>query len=208
MGSEEQRYAELAIGDRFRFTNPFEWDTDAVCVKASETHYQIRGRLYCSGLTPDSRVRLAAPGEPAAPPQGGVIIVTGGRHFGDIPGQGLIVSDTLDGLGGADLIVVGDASGADLRARSWASVRKVPYAVFPANWDRFGKAAGPIRNTKMIDFAIAAQTSVGFLPVPVRLIAFPGGRGTAHCIAAARKMGIEVIEVPAPAPKREGTPNG
>jgi hypothetical protein len=56
--------------------------------------------------------------------------------------------------------------------------------MFPAQWDRYGEAAGPIRNAWMLEFG-----------KPDLVVAFPGGRGTADMISKARKAGIEVCEV-------------
>lgn len=52
----------------------------------------------------------------------------------------------------------------------------------PAEWDKHGKAAGPIRNQKMVD--LGATVCLAF--------PLPGSRGTAHCMSAARKASIPV----------------
>lgn len=78
-------------------------------------------------------------------------------------------------------VLHGDCEGCDremaerLRA-TWPSLKITP---FPADWKKHGKAAGPIRNAEMI-----AQADM--------LIAFPGGKGTANCIALAEKKAIPV----------------
>lgn len=54
--------------------------------------------------------------------------------------------------------------------------------VFKADWNKHGKAAGPIRNGEMLKDADM-------------LIAFPGGRGTEDCIRQAKKKGIPVLRV-------------
>lgn len=56
-----------------------------------------------------------------------------------------------------------------------------------ADWKTHGRAAGPIRNQRMIDEW-----------KPTLVIAFAGGRGTADMIRRAKAAGIEVREVPAP----------
>lgn len=51
-------------------------------------------------------------------------------------------------------IVNGCASrGVDLLARQWASEHNVQLRRFPADWDEHDKAAGPIRNQEMVDYA-------------------------------------------------------
>jgi hypothetical protein len=47
-------------------------------------------------------------------------------------------------------------TGADLLGEEWAFERRHPYVVFHADWDRHGKAAGPIRNEEMAKVAQAA----------------------------------------------------
>jgi hypothetical protein len=51
------------------------------------------------------------------------------------------------------LVVSGRAKGPDLLGESWASDNGIGIAKFPAKWDLHGKAAGPIRNQEMGDFA-------------------------------------------------------
>lgn len=54
--------------------------------------------------------------------------------------------------------------------------------VYEADWGKHGRAAGPIRNRKMLEHVEL-------------LIAFPGGRGTEDCIRAAHEQGIPVLRV-------------
>ena len=69
-------------------------------------------------------------------------------------------------------------------AAAWAAARGVPARVWPADWARFGRAAGPLRSRAMLA-AAAASGRCG-------LVAFPGGRGTAAAVAAARSLGVGV----------------
>ena len=39
--------------------------------------------------------------------------------------------------------------------RRWAIENGIPIKEFPANWQEFGRAAGPIRNGEMADYADA-----------------------------------------------------
>lgn len=53
-------------------------------------------------------------------------------------------------------IVSGGAKGSDESGENWAiSYRLCGLKVFPADWDGHGKAAGPIRNRKMANYADA-----------------------------------------------------
>lgn len=50
-------------------------------------------------------------------------------------------------------VVSGMARGVDSLAVRWASANNIPVMPFPANWDEYKKAAGPIRNKQMADYA-------------------------------------------------------
>lgn len=74
--------------------------------------------------------------------------------------------------------------------------RHRPVRAFPADWHRDGKAAGPIRNRRML-----------LEGMPDLVVAFPGGRGTADMVRRARAAGIEVVE-PFPALSAPESANG
>lgn len=108
-----------------------------------------------------------------------VVIVTGARDWTDMDA----VWDALDELK-PGLVVQGLATGVDENAVRWAIARKVPVASFPADWERFGRKAGPIRNRQMLDAYPDAT-----------VLAFPGpkSRGTWDCVRAAKDRGMGVI---------------
>lgn len=98
-----------------------------------------------------------------------------------------LVNKTLSALLGGqitDLVVVhGDAPGADRYAAQWARLHDVPVEAFPADWSRFGRAAGPLRNAAILVSGIDL------------VIAFPGGAGTADMCKRAQVAGVSVVEV-------------
>ena len=51
--------------------------------------------------------------------------------------------------------------GADYFAKLWAEERKVKMIEFKANWDKYGRSAGPIRNKQMLDYG--PDACLGFL---------------------------------------------
>ncbi len=53
-------------------------------------------------------------------------------------------------------VISGTARGVDLLGEQWASKYKKSVIRMPANWDKHGKAAGPIRNAEMAEIADAA----------------------------------------------------
>jgi len=105
------------------------------------------------------------------------ILVCGGRNFND----GKWFFDELDKLNPKH-VISGGAQGADQLAISWAKYYCVPYTVFPANWGVHGKAAGPIRNKRMLDEG-----------KPDLVLAFPGGAGTMNMVSQALKAGVKVL---------------
>ncbi len=48
-------------------------------------------------------------------------------------------------------VISGTARGADTLGELAAKACKIPVVRFPANWKRYGRAAGPIRNQQMLD---------------------------------------------------------
>lgn len=83
------------------------------------------------------------------------LIVAGGRDFTDVDRivqevYGLMVNELKD----FEIVVVqGGARGADTSAELAAKRLGLKWMCFPADWDKHGKAAGPIRNRQMADVA-------------------------------------------------------
>lgn len=80
-------------------------------------------------------------------------------------------------------IINGAAKGADYWSTEWAVVNWTGLKEYPANWELYGRPAGHIRNKEML------------LEAPDLVVAFPGGKGTAHMVKIAKAAGIEVIEI-------------
>lgn len=81
-------------------------------------------------------------------------------------------------------IINGKAKGVDNAASDWAIINHACLKEYPADWNKYGKAAGHIRNKQMLEEE-----------KPDLVITFPGGKGTANMKQQAEKAGIEVIEV-------------
>jgi hypothetical protein len=82
------------------------------------------------------------------------LIIAGGR---DITQYGFVEA-TINFLGIADKITevcCGMANGVDTSGLRWANEHKIPVKVFEADWNKHGKAAGPIRNEQMAQYADA-----------------------------------------------------
>ena len=107
------------------------------------------------------------------------VLVCGGRDYSN-RAHLYEVLDKVNYSGDVQ-ICHGAARGADTLAGDWAADRGVISHEFPADWNKHGRAAGPIRNKQMLD---------EFKPNVV--IAFPGGAGTQNMIRLARKAGVIV----------------
>lgn len=85
-------------------------------------------------------------------------------------------------------IIEGGCRGADAFARKWALwqpfERMVSWSTYDADWRKYGKAAGPLRNQRMLDEG-----------KPDLVLAFGGHSGTNDMIKRARKAGVNVIEI-------------
>lgn len=114
-------------------------------------------------------------------------IVCGGRGYND-PGHVFRVLTELDPA--PSMIIEGGASGADAWAKSWGMQNDVPLSTYYADWAKHGRAAGPIRNAEM-------------LKVAERVVAFPGGKGTADMVRRAKVAGIPVIQLDPLSPKEQ-----
>jgi hypothetical protein len=77
------------------------------------------------------------------------------------------------------VLIEGDARGADRIAGEGADLRGVEHVKFPADWEKLGRKAGPIRNEQMLR---AGKADL--------VVAFPGARGTAHMVRIAREAGV------------------
>lgn len=113
-------------------------------------------------------------------------LVCGGRNYADEVMFHDVMARLTGMFGMPSKIVHGGATGADLMALRWAWHYAIESVSVPADWERHGRAAGPIRNEDML-----------MLHKPKRVIAFPGGRGTADMVQRAknRRGEIDVIEI-------------
>lgn len=108
------------------------------------------------------------------------VLVCGGRDFDDRE-LVRVVLDRIHKETPITAIIHGAAPGADTLAGWWATVNEVQNLDYPADWNRYGRAAGPMRNDLMLRVA-----------KPDMVLAFPGGRGTADMVRRARSAGVPV----------------
>ena len=115
------------------------------------------------------------------------VLVCGGVVFNNEA----LLAETLDAILEKEntVIVSGGAKGADTLAEKYAADNGIEIKVFPAEWSKYGRSAGPIRNKKMLDFISGSGNPL--------VVAFWDGksRGTKNTIGTARKMKIATLIV-------------
>ena len=109
------------------------------------------------------------------------ILVCGGRSLVDSPSVYSILADHIHPW---DTVISGGARGADTIAAGFAQGLGCEVIIFKPDWKKYGKAAGPIRNQRMLDEGR-----------PDLVLAFPGGTGTADMVRRVRAAGIQLVEV-------------
>lgn len=117
------------------------------------------------------------------------VLITGSRVFNDPQKMHDALSEQYR-IYGPMTIVHGAARGADSLAGDWGKSAKeigldVEVEVHPADWGQHGKAAGFIRNQKMVDLGANI------------VLAFPRGKaaGTRHAMKIARIAGLKIKEL-------------
>lgn len=119
------------------------------------------------------------------------VLVCGSRDFRDIDAMGKKLS-LVHAEYDIDVLIHGDARGADRTAGLWAKHHDIPVIKFPAEWEKYGNNAGPIRNRQMLDEG-----------KPDLIVAFPYGDlndpkrnfGTRDMVKQARAAGIKTIVI-------------
>ena len=96
------------------------------------------------------------------------------------------IHELLGEFPSTSVVIHGGCRGADKMAGFVAELLGMKVKVFPADWKRYGKAAGPIRNKKMLDEGC-----------PDVVLAFhediSRSKGTKNMIEQACERGVDVI---------------
>jgi hypothetical protein len=108
--------------------------------------------------------------------------VCGGREYQNLS-RVMHILTAIHNKRGITEIIHGAAKGADSLAGHWARTFGIKETAVPADWDKHGKRAGPLRNEEMLKLK------------PDGVVAFPGGRGTEHMIRIATEAGLKVMRV-------------
>jgi len=109
------------------------------------------------------------------------VIIAGSRDFNDYELLSKTVNESNIKI---TEIISGTARGADRLGERYAKENKIEIKRFPAEWEKFGRQAGYLRNKQMAEYGDA-------------LIAFriDKSKGTSHMIELARKNNLQVIVV-------------
>lgn len=105
------------------------------------------------------------------------VIIAGGRDY-------QFIQADINVLNAIDIteVVSGGARGADAHGELYAEFNGIKLTIFPADWDKYKKAAGHIRNRQMAEYADA-------------VVLFPGGRGTDNMFKVATQLGLLIYDM-------------
>jgi len=108
------------------------------------------------------------------------VLVCGSRHFKDSDFMYEVLKPYLKT---ENIFINGGARGADLLSETWTIPMGIKNIRYPADWNKHGKAASPIRNKQMLDEG-----------KPDLVVAFMAddSRGTKNMVDQATKAGVEV----------------
>lgn len=112
------------------------------------------------------------------------ILVTGDRNWDDYN----IVAEALSALPPGTIIVHGACRGADVICAETAKELGFIVRSYPADWKRFGRAAGPVRNKQMLTEENLSHEPINFV------YAFhndlKNSRGTKNMLKQAESCGV------------------
>lgn len=116
----------------------------------------------------------------------GVLTDDAGRWVGYSAGAACAILTGLTKVIGAthrDTLISGGATGADALGELVGEALGMDVEVYEAEWDRYGRSAGPRRNKEMRDSGIDYAVKC------------PGGRGTAHMTKLLEESEVPIYEV-------------
>lgn len=119
------------------------------------------------------------------------IVICGGRHFNDYEQLKTTITNFLKQrkieIENVE-IVSGHCQGADILGEQYAKEYGLNLTIFPADWQRYKRKAGPIRNKQMIEYIMQTENKA--------VIAFvsENSKGTKQTVLLAKRAGIFVVE--------------
>lgn len=108
------------------------------------------------------------------------LIIAGSRHYPPREADAL-VTEAMRRLPAPSAVLSGTATGIDSAGERWALANGVPVERYPADWEKHGRAAGPLRNRVMAEAADAL------------LLIWDGrSRGSASMLTEARQRKLRI----------------
>ncbi len=140
--------------------------------------------------------KFAVIGRPAAL-EGYRMIVTGSRYYKNTEQVYSVIEEANERTNGKLIIVQGEAKGADTIAKLCAESMGIKVESHPANWEKYKRAAGPIRNQSMLDESVRLSFFDGY---QLRFaVAFhenlAESKGTADMVTRLEAAGIRVLKI-------------
>lgn len=113
------------------------------------------------------------------------VLVTGSRDWHHPAKVHYEIEEQWLNSRGDFVVIHGDARGVDRMAAQWVEVRHnrpgIRAEFYPAEWEKYGKAAGPIRNRRMVDEG-KPDLCLAFI--------YNDSRGASGCVSYARSQGV------------------
>lgn len=116
------------------------------------------------------------------------ILICGGRDFTD---YSLLcrhmddISEDYDFDNNQPItIIAGEARGVDTLAKRYAEECGWGYEGYPADWEKYGRRAGYVRNQQMLTEGR-----------PELVVAFPGGKGTEMMVKLSKEAGVRTVVI-------------
>ena len=112
------------------------------------------------------------------------LAIVGCRKYSDYKRFCSIVDKWITAHGKPITIISGGASGVDTMAERYANENGIDFIVFKADWQKYGRAAGPVRNKQIVSEA-------------THILALPSADsvGTRDTIAKSKGKHVTVVEI-------------
>lgn len=142
----------------------------------AETDKEMLARHAPSGRGPRRRVA-----EVAAAGGGNRVLICGSRRYRNAAA----IARYVGGLPSGTVVIHGGAPGADSLADIYAHQNGLKTEAYPADWKRYGRGAGHVRNKQMLDKGRPTEV-VAFVADP------SNSPGTANTVLQALARGVPV----------------
>ena len=106
-------------------------------------------------------------------------IIAGGRDYTFTDDDRKFLNGIKDSI---SEVVCGGAPGADNEGKVWAEQNDIAIKLFPADWKKYGRGAGPKRNRMMAEYANC-------------LVLFTGGRGSSSIFKEAQSKNLKIHDL-------------